>query len=224
MGLFEQSTLDNKTLFYYALIGIGIIFAFSTQNIKLNLIFGSVIAYGVIYFLYKDYRAKQEKENKTTAFQESQLLPKPEVFERYADLVKFLFSIQDFYIYNAQAYEEMTESLRFFFQTYEETQNNKRYAGRNYNLMKTYKKNAVNALHSIIHFLPNDVNYTEKLNKAIIVMQQILDKYMDKVERMYDENIYENGYDWYTNVLNKGAEPYNHFDTKYNNYFTYDIM
>jgi hypothetical protein len=222
--LFEESILDNKTLFYYLIIFIFITFVFSTIKIGLNIIYGTVIAYFVIHYLYNDYKEKQNKENKTKSYQEANLLPKPKIFEKHGDIIKYLFSIQDFYIYNPQAYEELTESLSSFFRTYEETTNNTCQAGVNYGLMASYKKYAVNALHSIIFNLPNNAEYTEKLNNAIVILQEILDKYLNKVEKLQKECLYENGYNVTTKLIEKGAKAYNEYDKENSNAFSYEIF
>jgi Ca2+/Na+ antiporter len=216
MKLFEESTLDSKTLFFYVVIIITIIFSFSTINLNLNILYGTIIAYFLINYLYSDYKQKQEKENKTKSYQEANLLPKPEIISKYGDIIKYLFSIQDLYIYNPQAYEEITDSLANFFRTFEETQNNPCQAGINHGLMITYKKHTVNALHSIIYNLSNDVDYTEKLNEAIVILQEILDEYLDKVEKKQKECLYEYGYNVSTKLINKGELAYNEFSD--NNY------
>jgi hypothetical protein len=221
MKLFEESILDNKTFFYYILIIIGIIFAFSTTNIGLNIVFGTIIASFVVYYLYNNYKEKQETENKTKSFQEANLLPKPEIFSDHADIIKYLFSIQDFYIYNPQAYEEMTEYLSLFFRTYKEAKENKKQASINHGLMLTYKSGAVNALHSIVHSLPDTTEYTDKLNRAIVILQEILNEYLGRTEKTHKEYLFEYGYNNQTKLIHKGEQPYNSFD---NNDFTYKIF
>jgi len=222
--LFEESTLDNKTLFFYVVIFIFIIFAFSTINLGLNMVYGTVVAYFIIYYLYHNYTKKQETENKTKSFQEANLLPKPEIFQNYQDITKFLFSIQDFYIYNPQAYEDMTENLSNFFRTFEETLNNPTQSGINYGLMKTYGKNATNSLHSIIFNLPNDTQYTRKLNEAIIIIQEILDKYLIKIIDLQKKNLYENGYNVGTKLINNEIAPYNTFDNGAKSMYSFDLF
>jgi hypothetical protein len=222
MSIFEESILDNKTFFYYILIFIGIVYAYSTIKISLNVVFGVAVAFIIVGYLYNDYKSKQEKENKTKALQEGNLLPKPEIFTKYSDIIKYMFSIQDFYIYNPQAYEEVTESLSLFFRTYEEAKENKKQAGTNHGLMLTYKRNAANALHSILHNLPDTTDYTDKLNRAITTLQDILDEYLEKVEKFHNEYIFDNGYNNESKIIHKGPLPYNHFND--NKGFTYNIF
>lgn len=212
MALFEESILDNKTFFFYIIIFIGIIYAFSSVQIGLNIFFGTLVSFIVIYYLYNNYKEKQETENKTKSFQEANLLPKPEIFSEHSDIVKYLFSIQDFYIYNPQAYEEMTTNLALFFRTYKEANENKKQAGINHGLMLTYKSNAVNALHSIIHGIPDTTKYTDKLNESIVILQEVLDEYLIKIERLQKEYLFEYGYNNETKLIHKGELPYNHYD------------
>ena len=100
MGITYESILDNETLVYYIIILIGIIFVFSKLVIGLNLLFGFIIGCIVVFFLYTNYKEKQETENKVKSFQESLLLPKPEILTNHEKVEKYLFSIQDFYVYN----------------------------------------------------------------------------------------------------------------------------
>lgn len=223
MAIFEESILDNKTFFFYIIIFIGIIYAYSTIPIGLNIVFGTTIAFIVVLYLYYNYNEKQEKENKTKSFQEANLLPKPEIFSDHPDIIKYLFSIQDFYIYNPQAYEEMTKNLSLFFRTFKEAKENKKNAGIHYELMISYKRNAVNALHSIIHSIPDSDDYTNKLNKAIVILQEILDEYLVKTERLHKEYLLEYGYNNETKLINKGQMPYNQYDGV-DSTFSYNIF
>lgn len=223
MKITSESILDNKTLFYYIIILIGIIFAFSKIEIGLNIIFGTLIGFVIIYYLYNTYTQKQQNENNIKSFQQSVLLPKSEIISKYDDIVKYLFSIQDFYIVNPPTYEIMMKSLENFFNVYEETNNNKKYAGRNYELMMEHKRSTQNALHSIIYNCPTDVLYTNKLSDAIVIIGEILDNYLDKVERIQKEYLYENGYNINTILINKsGILPKNSYDND-NNLFTYEL-
>jgi hypothetical protein len=222
--IFEKILVDNKTLFAYIIIFILIIFSFSTINIELNIIFGTFIACILIYYLYGDYKKKQKEENKIKSVQESYLLPKPQIFEKYNNVIKFMFSIQDLYVYNPQAYEEITENLANFLRTFEEIQNNPKKSSINYTLMVNYKRNATNSLHSIIYNLPNDIQYTNKLNKAIVILQEILDNFLYKVEKIHNNYIYENGYNIETKIIKNDQLPYNAFDNGIKSLYTFDLF
>lgn len=224
MSIVEKSILDKRTLFYYIMIMIGVIFAFSTITVGLNIIFGTLVASLLVYFLYNDYKEKQRIENDTKKLQQSLLLPKPKILDKYDDVIKYQFSIQDFYNNNPQVFEEMSQNLESFYRTYEESNNNPKQAGRNYGLMVLYKKNAVNSVHSLIHTLETNVDYTDKLNRAIGTLDAILQRYIDKVEKIYKEYLHEYGYNVNTKIINKGETPANEFDEKYKNLYTYEFI
>lgn len=224
MGISYESILDNETLFYYIIIIIGIAFVFSNIMIELNLIFGLIIGGIVIYVLYTNYKDKQEVENKTKSFQESLLLPKPETLSKYENVVKYLFSIQDFYVHNPQAYEDMVNAIENFFRIYEETIVNHKYAGRNYDMMIEQKRSGMNSLHSIIYNLPTNVDYTEKLDNGVVTLEEVLQEYLDKVESIQKLYLHQNGYNVDTKIINKsGIMEYNSFDSN-NNLFTYEMF
>lgn len=223
MKIKEESILDEKTLFFYVIIIICIIYAFSTINITLNIIFGTIIAFYVVNFLYNDYKEKQSDENNIKKYEHELILPKPNKLHKYNDVIKFLFSIQDFYIYNPEAYDELVKSLYNFFNAYGENINNNKISGINYELMDSYKRNAINSLHSIIYKLPNNNNYTKKLNEAIETLQNILDNYLENIEKMNKEYIYNNGYNIDVKLINKGEVAYNALDYDVHNY-SFDLF
>ena len=224
MGIVYETILDNKTLFYYVIIFIAVIFVISKMTIGLSIIFGFIIGSVIIYFLYTDYKNKQDQENKVKSFQESLLLPKPEIITKYEDVIKYLFSIQDFYVHNPEAYQDMVNGLGNFFRIYEETSVNPKYAGRNYELMVEQKRSAMNSLHSVIYNLPTNEEYTEKLNESISIMEQVLQKYLNKVERIQKLYLYENGYSVDTKLINKsGISAFNSFDND-NDLFSYELF
>jgi hypothetical protein len=206
-----SDNIDKRTLFHYVVLFIIIVFFFSFLKIGLNIIFGFVIACLIINFLKNVKEENKKKEKEIISYEKKYILPKPGIFDNHDDIIKYLFSVQDFYYYNPQAYEELTKNLEYFFRTYEESNNNKEKIGYNHNLMVLYKSNSVNALHSIIHTLPNNKEYTEKLNNAIIELNKILEGYLNKTEKNYEQYIFDNGYNNKTKLIYKHKIPYNNF-------------
>lgn len=215
--------IDKKTLFHYVVLFIIIIYFFSFLKIGLNIIFGFVIALMIISFIRNIKKAKQNEEKEILSYEKKYVFPKSAFFDSYDDITKYLFSIQDFYIINPQAYEELIQNLEFFFRTYEESNNNREKIGYNHNLMTIYKSNSVNALHSIIHTLPNNKDYTEKLNDAIVKLNEILEGYLIKTEKMHEEYVFDNGYNNKTKLIYKHKIPYNNFDNteRYSSYILF---
>jgi len=227
--------LDEKTIFFYVVIFIAIVFAFSFLTIGLNIVFGVFVALAVLYFIYHHYNRddrdddeydierndrydgeyRRSPRDKIESSQEKLLVPDPGIVKDYEEMYRFLFSIQDFYVYNADAYREMINGLDNFFRTYEYTLSNPNTAGRNYELMRDRKREAMNALFSLIHSIPVDVQPTAKLEDANDTMQILLQRYLDNVERIHNKFIYENGYNCDIKLIDRsGILPYNLQDTK----------
>jgi hypothetical protein len=219
----ENIYITKKLAFHYTVLFIIVVFLFSFLKIGLNIIFGFVIACMIIYFLKTANESKQKKEQEIISYEKKYILPKPEILDNHDDIIKYLFSIQDIYHYNPQAYEEIVKNLEYFFRTFEESNNNREKIGYNHNLMTLYKSNSVNSLHSVIHTLPNNKEYIEKLNNAIVELNKILNNYLKIIEKKYEEHIYENGYNSKTKLLFKHKIPYNAY-SGIEKYYSYTLF
>jgi len=215
-------SIDNKTLFFYVVIFIAIVFIFSKMAIGLNILFGTLIAAVVLYYLYTNYDKTQNQENKIKSMKGNLILPDPESAKGYEDIVRHLYSIQCFYVHNADAYSELINGFKNFFRIYEDTIIVPRYAGRNYEMMVDQKRKSMNALHSIIHKLPDDYLYTDKLERGITAIEEVLQKYLDDVEYMQRLYLHENNHNIETKLIDEsGVMPR---DESYNSDFSYDIF
>jgi hypothetical protein len=161
---------------------------------------------------------------------------KPIPINNIADpkITNFLFSIQDFYVYNPLAFEELTDSLDNFRKASIQVYKNPELSTQYYQVAETQKSNALNALQSIIITLPPNNLFTNKLDLALYRLNEILSNYLlELYEKCKSyENIY--GRDVLTREINRGPEPYNiYFDPliintnaykhKYNGEFTYKL-
>jgi len=197
MNIKYTDNVDNRTLFYYIVLFIGIVYVFATIDVNLGFVFGIGLGCIAVGALWKDYIDKKKEDRDVLDMQDTLLLPNSDRIAKYDDIVQYLFSIQDFYVDNPQAYEEMVQNIDNFFMYYEEimnTDNEKQYAGRNYNLMVIQKRGALNALHSVIFNASTDTHYTAKLNESIVVLNTILDEYLDIINMHQKEYLYEHGY------------------------------
>lgn len=215
--LIDINNTDVVTLFWYTVILIGTIYAFSRIDIKLSVVYGTFIVLIVLYFLNTEYVNTKNTINDILKIKNDSILPKTERLVNYNDIVNFLFSIQDFYIYNPQAYEDMVQSLDIFFMFYEEVINNNELAGEHYDILNDKRRLALNSLQSLIYNFPVHVGYTHKLNKSVDILNAILQTYLNNVRLINDNNIYKNGYNMTTKLItNDTVVPYNTFSKKEN--------
>lgn len=208
----EYLKIDSITLFWYICIFIVIIFIFSQKNIGLNIVFGTVIAGIIIYWLYSDYQRIQDFGQTQLNEKKNLITPKPINSLDHPQIVNFLYSIQDLYTINPQSYELMVYSIDNFFVSYDEVLNNDSLAGLNYQIMSDQKKESVNALQSIIYKMKRDTKYDAKLDLSVATLKKILDKYLIHVEYVYKDYIYINGYTVNTQLINKGPNAYDPYE------------
>lgn len=207
--------IDKVTLFWYIVIIITIIFIFSKFDIKLNIVLGTLIAGVLILYLYNDYQIINKQTVELIADKEKLINPKPEKAFKYKRMVNYLFTIQDFFVYNPQVYEDFIENINRFFYVYEEIMVNNSSASSNYPILIDNKRGALNALQSITLILPPDVKYDIKLDTAVRELDVLLNFYLDEIKDIYNTQLYENGYDIKTKLLDNGPSPYNTYNDKY---------
>lgn len=225
MGIYTfVDSLDNKTLFLYIFIAIIIIGIISKFSITLNIFFGLIIATIVIMFLYeqkthsKTLHETQVNEKLKTIKPEAPMLTE----KKDEQLIDFLFSIQDFYIYNPQAYEELVDNIDGFLKIYDTLFNEEKFIFYYYKIAENKKNNALNNLHSIIYKLPKEPLMTDKFDRSHKRLETILNV---KLNELYDKcmlSLKANGYNIHVTPINYGPKEANHY-TDIDKHFTFQM-
>ena len=216
--------VDKVTLFWYIIIFIFVLLIFSNMNIGLNILVGMIVALGILFVLYNDYSTVQNNAKELFNQKVNLIYPHPKKTIEHNDLINFLFSIQDLYIYNPQAYEDMREHIDYILRLYGEVIDNKELAGSNYQLIQDQKNNALNSLQSILLKMPQNVEYDNKLKNATTILEKILNEYMNETYIIYERNLYENGYDTNTRIIEIGPTGYNDPKSKDVYHDLYDLF
>jgi hypothetical protein len=109
----------------------------------------------------------------------------------------------------------MVENIDRFFSLYDEAKINNYLAGINYELMKTQKSMSINFLMQINFGMQPNSEYDSKLKHAVRILNSILDKYIVEVYRIYQNELYLNGYNSHTVLVNNhNIAPYNTYNDK----------
>jgi len=215
--LIDINNTDNVTLFWYIIIFVLTLYAFSRINVTLNIVYGTFIVLLILYFLNNEYTKTKTTINNILKEKNNSIIPKSGRLKNYNNIINFLFSIQDFYVYNPPAYEDMVQSLDIFFIYYEEVLNNNKLAGGHYDILSDRKKYILNSLQSIIYDFPVNAKYTKKLNDSVKILNDILTEYMVNIKKINSNNIYTNGYNMNTKLIsNDNIVPYNSFNSNDN--------
>jgi len=150
---------------------------------------------------------------------------KPELssinFSSESDIVDYLFSIQDLYVYNPLAYEELLVNLNSFYSLLESIFNDLKNGSRYYGIALSKKHNALNALHSLILKLPPESSFTEKFNVSHERLESILTKKLNDMYTECEKRILESGRDTSTIPLLRGPLGHNVYNDELYSYEFY---
>lgn len=213
MGVFTfTEAINNQDLFKYIVIIIILLYLFMNITIGLNIILALVLGFIIILYLTEKEYIVQQSEQIHNQTKYDTVKPKLEGVSPDSAIIDFLFSVQDFYVYNPQAYEEMIANLESFFILVADIFNDKHLYTYYYQIADSKKNNALNAFQSIIFKLPNDKEFTDKLNRGHERLETILNKYMNDLYDKCDANVKKMGHTTITTVLAKGPVGHNVYD------------
>lgn len=196
--------------------------------IKLFIIFTVLI---LVYGLYnsqnkgnnnnENFIQNTDKEIKINA-----IIPTIQHLAEKDDIINFFFFMQDYYVFNPQAYEEAIDNVNELFKVYniiktEPDQNINYY----YSVAVSKKDNALNSMHSLIYMLPDNCKAIKKFNESLKRLNVILNKYVHELYVFCMNETKINGYDVTKRIINPINYPreYNiYFDTAKD--FTYQFL
>ena len=219
--------IDTSELLIYGFISI-IVFAYiSKYNITIATLVGIIFGYYILVILANSSKNNNDKKKTMLENKKKYIRPREEIIEKYDDIVEFLFSIQDLYIYNPPAYQELIETIKNFLTIYEETINTPKTAHQNYTNAEIKLYHALNLLQSIIINTDTDhnnyKNVDNSINRSSKVLHNLLKKYLEEIELIVKKDIKYNGYNIHTLHINTNTnsnkiKPYNFLDFTAHNY------
>lgn len=216
--------LNKEVLFLYSFIFIVVLAIFSRVNITLGIILGLVVFLFII--LYIDGKSETSLQNEKVQYDKKleNIKPKPKkITNEYKDFIDYFFSIQDFYPYNQQAYENAIDGTDNFIQLYEDIQVNPNLSNQLFETMYDKKRDILNNIHSIILKLPGQKIIVEKHSNSLKTMDELLTKYLNKVKYLHDKDLYENGYNINYKPINNGPLAFNKYNTNSNSRTSYEF-
>lgn len=205
MGIYTFiESIENKSLFKYLVIGIGLLYLFMGIRIGLNIVMALVL--GVLIMMYLNERDVVAHVTGNVQDEIKYETIKPEIIGvgRDSDLVDFLFTVQDFYVYNPQAYEEMINNLKSFFVLTRDIFEDDEMYTYYYQIAESKKNNALNAFQSIIFKLPTDKEFTDKFNRAHERLETIMNKHLNDLYDVCNTKMIERGRNVITRPLDVG--------------------
>lgn len=223
MGLYtEINNTTTHVLFQYGVIIILALYSLRKVSIGLNIFLAIIIATLLILYYHEKRELNLTALETQHKFKGNTIVPDIKNVKKYDEIVDFLFSIQDFFNYNPETYEEMIDNLISFFTMYEEVEKGVSRCEDYYGIAKSKKKNALNCLHSLIYSLPVTQITSQKLVKAQEVLDNMLNVYLNKIADACELSLLTVGHTKDRNIVTiPGPEPYN--DYLRNQDFTFDV-
>lgn len=226
MGVYTFiESFHNNEVFRNALIIIFFIMLFLQISVELNIILGLIIASGLILYLKEKDNIKIQTEEKENETKLSFIKPQPQKInkDKDKDFIDFIFSVQDFYVFNPLAYEEFIDNLDSFFELRELIFNDEQFINYYFQIADSKKNNALNSFHSLIYNLPNDKTFTEKFDRSHKRLETLLNK---EFNQMYDQITFvlqKNGLDTLKRPVQSDLEPKSYMHYFDNKDFTYQF-
>jgi hypothetical protein len=151
-----------------------------------------IIIYGIYYLndRYEQYLKKRKID----------IIKNNKINRIYDDkrIVDILYSIQTYYRYNQEAFEELIKNLELFLELYELIKIDNDKSNDLYFNMIDRKKNIINTLISFRIRLPDEYNINDVIND----MNEILDDYIYKVNKIHENYVKQNGINYTTKIYN----------------------
>ena len=213
-------TWDGNTLFTYITISIFILWYMNKKNIDLKVTI-IIIGFVLSYLNYRSITTLDTKQD-IINLKKNIIKPRLQTTSEKENIINFIYSIQELYIYNPSQYEAMIKHIDNFFKLYKLSFINKKTIHKNYKHMETDKRSAMNALKSIIFNSPLDKNVRDKINNATTNLDKILTEYLDHISYLIDNDIYKNGYNMETVVIDYDTKPFNEYTDIFKPY-SYEI-
>lgn len=201
--------LSRNNVFFYICFFIFVICFFKKLKIKLNVIFGFIIALLLIKYSYSNVIKESKLHEKINKNKENLIRPSIEKnnIAEYEEVVNYLFSIQDFYYYNPLVYSECVNLIEKFFSLYKESHYDNSQAGENFVQMNKIKTNVILGFDTLILSMELNKEYDKKLEVAKNNLEKILNNYLEHVYNLHQTYIYNNGINTTTKFIYKNDIP-----------------
>jgi hypothetical protein len=198
-------------LFNYFIIIIIFIFISNQINITQNVLLGILIACIIIHFLYTyrenfDISKLKERDEKYNLINTSK-----SILKNHTKFINIIFYISDIKNLNIRSFDILISQIESFCNTYESCITDFKLISSLYPMLIQLKINILLSINSLVYSI-NNWNYENKLYRVRNQLEEILNEYIGIILKNNKKNIYYNGYNINTKVIdNTNIIPVNSF-------------
>lgn len=195
----KVSTIEGSLLFKYIVLFVILLKLFNYINISSQQFIAILFTGIIIYIVYDKDKIYENTEKKSVDFKLNSIYPPQKHFKGHNKIIKFVYSIKEFRIYNIDTFDNMLKCIDNFLKIYEDIQKCILYPHMHIDIMKDNAKNAINYLHSIIHNIETNKIIMDKHMEAVNVLNKLLKNYINKSIDKANNQLKKNGY----NIMSK---------------------
>lgn len=213
MGIYTTiESLDNQSLFKFLLILVIGFIIFKNKTVKLNIVLGLLLSFMAIYYVYDKNKTINDTTNEEYNAKLSNIIPTLKTDHiNNRDIIDLLFSIQDFYFYNPQSFEEMVDNINAIFKIEQHVDKDNVDCHKMFSIALTKKNNAINCLNAILISLPVNANVDNKLIRSHKRLETLLIKRINDLHDICEEYDYKYGKNVNTQQIYLGPTPQNYY-------------
>lgn len=207
---------EPKQIFIYFIYLIIFLFVFTNIDFSITLFIGIIFFSILIYYLYtnrnKNYiDAEQKLNEKYETFKNDNNI----TIKEYPDIVDFIFYLSTFKMYNVDTFNDIVTLFENFIFLYNSINTDKTLANSLFKSMKIIKFYIINKIETF-NFTTNNNILTEQTTKNRKRAEELLNSYLDKVLLIYKKNLYYNGYNNQSIIIdNNNIIEYNLLETNH---------
>lgn len=210
MDIYTLLDSANKNYTYmFAAIMLFLIYYFRSKDVKLNLLLALAIGVVVVYYISERNEKIHTTEEKKAKVKLDAIRPPTKYFEGKQDVVDFFFSVQDFYHYNPQVYEDVIDNVDTFLNILHVLNLGTKYCDDYFDVAKQKKSEALNGFQALIFSIPDDTVVTEKLVRSHKRLETIMNKYFNQMYDICFKSLKRNGYSIFRHPPETGPDAYN---------------
>lgn len=205
---------DPQTLFFYGILLIIFLILFSYIEINISILIGLLFYSILIYYLYtnKEINNIDNFTKLTSKFNSIDTFT--DIIKNYPSIIDLLFYMRDFKHHSINIYNDILIQFENFLILYESCLEDINLINNNYSTLQTIKNKILYKIETFNYNTQNQ-NYSKKIFLIKKKTQEILNKLLQQLIIIQQKNLYYNGYNINTNIIdNNNILAQNFLDTQ----------
>lgn len=218
---------DPQTIFSYGILLIIFIYVSAKINFNYSILIGLLFYSILIFYLYTNKKVKYIDNYNELNMKYDMLNTKNNILKKYPNIIDFLYYMSDLKSTSPKIYFEIQTLFENFILLYESCLQDISLINANFSSLQMIKYKILYTINSFTFNLLSNAS-TKKLYDMRRTVETMLNEFMNELLTIQKKDIYYNGYNTKTNILDtNNVIPANFFDV-HNQYVRntkqYDVL